>query len=473
MKKELSVSHILIADDDASILASLRLFLKMEGFKVTTASNPAEVEFFIKSQDIALALIDLNYKLDTTSGEEGLTLTQKLKSLDPDLAIICMTGWATVEIAVEVMKSGAGDFVQKPWENERLLAIINAQLAIREQKLKNLRLNEENKTLKQQIAAIDGNDLIAHSPAMKNLLATIDQVAKTDINILITGENGTGKSLLASYIHSISERKSDSFVSVNMGAITETLFESEMFGHVKGAYTDAKENRIGRVELAQNGTLFLDEIANIPLTQQAKLLRLLEEHQFEKVGSSKTQQADIRLVSATNANLQDMVTDKSFRQDLLYRLNTFVIEIPSLKVRVEDILPMAESFIAKSANRYKKASPLLSEDAKKQLLSYEWPGNVRELSHTIERATLLAQGEILSEHLMLKTDDANAYTKVESKIIVEEPNCNNFDGMSMDDIEKTVIETRLQQNKGNALDAAKSLNMSRSAFYRRLDKFGI
>lgn len=463
------MSHILIADDDVSILASLRLFLKMEGFKVTTASNPAEVEYFIKSQDIALALIDLNYKLDTTSGEEGLTLTQKLKSLDPDLAIICMTGWATVEIAVEVMKSGAGDFVQKPWENERLLAIINAQLAIREQKLKNQRLNEENKTLKQQIAAIDGNDLIAHSPTMKNLLATIEQVAKTDINILITGENGTGKSLLASYIHSISERKSDSFVSVNMGAITETLFESEMFGHVKGAYTDAKENRIGRVELAQNGTLFLDEIANIPLTQQAKLLRLLEEHQFEKVGSSKTQQADIRLVSATNANLDDMVTDKSFRQDLLYRLNTFVIEIPSLKVRGEDILPMAESFIAKSANRYKKPAPLLSEDVKQQLLSYEWPGNVRELSHTIERATLLAQGEILSEHLMLKNTDAN----IESKVIVEEPNGNNFDDMSMDDIEKSIIETRLQKNKGNALDAAKSLSMSRSAFYRRLDKFGI
>ncbi|SFC70075.1 sigma-54-dependent transcriptional regulator [Pseudoalteromonas denitrificans] len=461
------MSHILIADDDVSILASLRLFLKMEGFKVTTASNPGEVEYFIKSQDIALALIDLNYKLDTTSGEEGLTLTQKLKSLDPDLAIICMTGWATVEIAVEVMKRGAGDFVQKPWENERLLAIINAQLAIREQKLKNLRLNEENKTLKQQIAAIDGNDLVAHSSVMKNLLSTIEQVAKTDINILITGENGTGKSLLASYIHSISERKSDSFVAVNMGAITETLFESEMFGHVKGAYTDAKENRIGRVELAQSGTLFLDEIANIPLTQQAKLLRLLEEHQFEKVGSSKTQQADIRLVSATNANLEDMVTDKSFRQDLLYRLNTFVIEIPSLKARGEDILPMAKAFIIKSANRYKKRAPELSDIAKQQLITYEWPGNVRELSHTIERATLLAQDEILSEHLMLKNEQP-----VHSAVAHESKE-NDFNDMSMDDIEKSVIESRLRQNKGNALDAAKSLGMSRSAFYRRLDKFGI
>ena len=463
------MSHILIADDDASILASLRLFLKMEGFKVTTASNPAEVEYFIKSQDIALALIDLNYKLDTTSGEEGLSLTQKLKALEPDLAIICMTGWATVEIAVEVMKSGAGDFVQKPWENERLLAIINAQLAIREEKLKNLRLNQENKNLKQQIAAIDGNDLIAHSQAMKSLLATLEQVAKTDINILITGENGTGKSLLAGYIHSISNRSSASFVSVNMGAITETLFESEMFGHVKGAYTDAKENRIGRVELAQSGTLFLDEIANISLTQQAKLLRLLEEHQYEKVGSSKTQQADIRLISATNADLQQMVTDKVFRQDLLYRLNTFVIEIPPLKTRNEDILPMAETFIEKSANRYKKAPPVLSDAAKQQLLNYLWPGNIRELSHTIERATLLADEEILPEHLMLQV--SNEVTS--SSSVVPESNEHDFDVMSMDEIEKSAIETRLRQNKGNALDAAKSLNMSRSAFYRRLDKFGI
>ena len=243
--------NILIADDDASILASLRLFLKGEGFKVTTATSPAEVEFFIKSQDIDLALIDLNYQLDTTSGKEGVDLTEKLKQCDPELAIICMTGWATVEIAVEVMKLGAGDFIQKPWENERLLAIIHNQLALREQKQQNQRLNEENKTLKQHIATIDGNDLVAESEAMKSLLATLTQVAKTNINILIMGDNGTGKSLLASYIHNISEREQGSFVSVNMGAITDSLFESEMFGHVKGAFTDAKEHRIGRVELAK------------------------------------------------------------------------------------------------------------------------------------------------------------------------------------------------------------------------------
>ena len=454
--------NILIADDDASILASLRLFLKGEGFKVTTATSPAEVEFFIKSQDIDLALIDLNYQLDTTSGKEGVDLTEKLKQCDPELAIICMTGWATVEIAVEVMKLGAGDFIQKPWENERLLAIIHNQLALREQKQQNQRLNEENKTLKQHIATIDGNDLVAESEAMKSLLATLTQVAKTNINILIMGDNGTGISLLASYIHNISEREQGSFVSVNMGAITDSLFESEMFGHVKGAFTDAKEHRIGRVELAKGGTLFLDEIANIPLIQQAKLLRLLEEHKFEKLGSSKTQQADIRLISATNANLQDMVVDKTFRQDLLYRLNTFVIEIPPLKARSDDILPMAVAFIKKCATRYNKATPVLSDDAKQQLLSYSWPGNVRELSHTLERATLFAQDEILPEHLMLT-----------GVVEVSDVQLSCDTVLSMDDIEKSVIEIRLKAHKGNALEAAKSLSMSRSAFYRRLDKFGI
>ncbi|WP_019029676.1 sigma-54-dependent transcriptional regulator [Colwellia piezophila] len=462
------MSHILIADDDASIVAALRLFLKSEGFKVTTATSPAEVEFLIKSKEIDLALIDLNYQLDTTSGLEGLALTQKLKDYDADLAVVCMTGWATVEIAVQVMQSGAGDFIQKPWENDRLLSVINNQLALRRQTKNNLKLTEENNNLKQQIAVLDGNDMVAESPAMKSLLTTLEQIAPADINILITGENGTGKSLLANHIHQLSLRADNTFVSVNMGAITDSLFESEMFGHVKGAFTDAKENRIGRVELAEHGTLFLDEIANIPLAQQAKLLRLLEEHQYEKVGASKTQQANIRVISATNSDLLQMVKDKSFRQDLLFRLNTFVVEIPPLKARLEDILPMAEAFIAKCATRYKKAKPKLSVQAEQQLLAYPWPGNVRELSHTLERATLLASDEILTEHLML--------VEVEGAATPEATFAKqgDFDDeMTMDDIEKTVIEQRLRLNKGNASDAAKSLAMSRSAFYRRLDKFGL
>jgi len=462
------VSHILIADDDASIVAALRLFLKSEGFKVTTATSPAEVEFLIKSNEIDLALIDLNYQLDTTSGIEGVELTQKLKNYDANIAVVCMTGWATVEIAVQVMQSGAGDFIQKPWENDRLLSVVNNQLALRQQTKNNLKLTEENNNLKQQIAVLDGNDMVAESAAMKSLLTTLEQISKADINILITGENGTGKSLLASHIHQLSTRADNTFVSVNMGAITDSLFESEMFGHVKGAFTDAKENRIGRVELAEQGTLFLDEIANIPLTQQAKLLRLLEEHQYEKVGASKTQQANIRVISATNSDLPQMVKDKSFRQDLLFRLNTFVVEIPPLRVRLDDILPMAEAFIVKCAARYNKAVPKLSGQAEQQLLSYQWPGNVRELSHTIERATLLASDEILPEHLMLVdvvNEPAQETLSIEHYAFEDE--------MTMDDIEKLVIEQRLKLNKGNASDAAKSLAMSRSAFYRRLDKFGL
>jgi len=462
------VSHILIADDDASIVAALRLFLKSEGFKVTTATSPAEVEFLIKSKEIDLALIDLNYQLDTTSGQEGLQLTEKLKKYDADLVVVCMTGWATVEVAVQAMQLGAGDFIQKPWENDRLLSIINNQLALSRQTKNNLKLTEENNNLKQQIAILDGNEMVAQSAAMKTLLNTLAQIAKADINILITGDNGTGKSLLASHIHQLSSRTDNAFVSVNMGAITDSLFESEMFGHVKGAFTDAKENRIGRVELAEQGTLFLDEVANIPLAQQAKLLRLLEEHQFEKVGASKTQQADIRVISATNGDLAQMVADKSFRQDLLYRLNTFVVEIPPLKARLDDIVPMAENFIAKSAARYNKSAPKLSAQAKEQLLSYAWPGNVRELSHTMERATLLAHDEILSEHLMLVDI---GLSQQPAELVNSVANFSNE--MTMENIEKMVIEQRLKLNKGNATDAAKSLAMSRSAFYRRLDKFGL
>jgi len=470
------VSHILIADDDASIVAALRLFLKSEGFKVTTATSPAEVEFLIKSKEIDLALIDLNYQLDTTSGIEGVELTQKLKNYDANIAVVCMTGWATVEIAVQVMQSGAGDFIQKPWENDRLLSVINNQLALRQQTKNNLKLTEENNNLKQQIAVLDGNDMVAESAAMKSLLATLEQISKADINILITGENGTGKSLLASHIHQLSARANNTFVSVNMGAITDSLFESEMFGHVKGAFTDAKVNRIGRVELAEQGTLFLDEIANIPLAQQAKLLRLLEEHQYEKVGASKTQQANIRVISATNSDLQQMVNEKSFRQDLLFRLNTFVVEIPPLKARLADILPMAEAFMVKCAARYNKAVPKLSGQAEQQLLSYQWPGNVRELSHTIERATLLASDEILAEHLMLVETVNKSTNKSTNESVTEPLSTEHYtfeDEMTMDDIEKLVIEQRLKLNKGNATDAAKSLAMSRSAFYRRLDKFGL
>lgn len=460
------MAHILIADDDASIVASLRLFLKSEGFSVSTASSPAEAVFFAKNKSLDLALIDLNYQADTTSGTEGVNLVEQLVAIDEHLPVVCMTGWASVEIAVDVMKAGAGDFVQKPWDNERLLTIINTQLKLRDERRENRALNQENKELKQQLAKNTG-EFVAHSQSMKQLLQQLSQIAKSNINILITGENGTGKSLLASYIHSVSQRASERFVSVNMGAISESLFESEMFGHVKGAFTDAKENRIGRLELAENGTLFMDEIGNIPLSQQAKLLRVLEEQQFEKVGSSKTQQANIRVISATNADLSAMVEDKLFRQDLLYRLNTFVVEIPTLAARKEDILPLAEQFISSAAQRYEKQVPTLSQAAQEALHTYHWPGNIRELSHTLERATLLAEATIETHHLMLPGQEIRTSDSVTSS----ESTLSN--DATLEEIERNAIEQRLMLFKGNALDAAKSLGMSRSAFYRRLDKYGI
>ena len=395
--------HILIADDDPSIVASLRIFLKSEGFTISTASTPAEAIYFAKNKALDLALVDLNYQADTTSGAEGISLVEQLLATDEELPIVCMTGWASVEIAVDVMKAGAGDFVQKPWENERLLSIIHTQLKLREERKQNKVLNQENEELKHQLSQ-DSGELIANSQSMKLLLAQLEQIAQSDINILITGENGTGKSLLANFIHRFSQRQSQRLVSINMGAISESLFESEMFGHVKGAFTDAKENRIGRVEMAENGTLFMDEIGNIPLSQQAKLLRLLEERQFERVGSSKTQNANIRVISATNADLNEMVTEKVFRQDLLYRLNTFVVEIPSLQHRSEDILPLALHFINKAAERYQKPAPSLSEQAEQALLSYPWPGNVRQLENAVYRAvSLLDDNELRVEHMQLPT----------------------------------------------------------------------
>ncbi|WP_462163310.1 sigma-54-dependent transcriptional regulator [Pseudoalteromonas xiamenensis] len=457
------MKQVLVCDDDPSIVSALRLLLKSEGFTVVTASSPAEAEFFVKSKEIDLALIDLNYHRDTTSGDEGIALIKALKAIDSDLAVVTMTGWASIDIAVSVMQAGAGDFIQKPWENERLLSILNTQLALRAKNKENSLLAAENHALKQSLEPLGKVELIAHSMAMQTLLQQLAPLANSDLNILITGENGTGKSLLAEYIHHLSPRNHARFVSINMGAITDTLFESEMFGHTKGAYTDAKEQRVGRFELANGGTLFMDEVGNIPLSQQGKLLRVLESKQFEKVGSSKTQIADVRIVSATNADLDIMVNNKTFRQDLYYRLNTFVVTLPPLRTRKEDIIPLAEQQLRLAATRQRKPVPRLSESALQALEQYEWPGNVRELSHTMERAALLATTEIGVEHLMLSSSVPTPNQSTRS----------DFGERTMDDIEKEIITARLNAHKGNAVTAAKSLGLSRSAFYRRLEKFEI
>lgn len=463
----MTARHILIADDDHNILVALKMLLSSEGFEVTMASKPAQVSQLVSEQNFDAVLLDLNFELDTTSGEEGLALIEQIYQLDNQLPIIVMTGWATVELAVTAMQKGARDFIQKPWENERLLAIVKAQLTIAEQQQKTARLTQENQLLKA--ASLDNQTMIAQSPAMKRVITTIEQVASSDVSILITGENGTGKSLLAEYIHQISTRHQHSLIQVNMGAISEGLFESEMFGHVKGAFTDARENRIGRFELADQGSLFLDEIGNIPSSQQAKLLRVLESQQFERVGASKTQQVDVRVISATNANMSELITTGEFRQDLLYRLNSMEIRLPALRERIEDILPLAEFYLNKFAQKYHKSALSFNDDATKALLSYSWPGNIRELNHIIERAVLLCQGnEITCEVLSLSAND------LETTDDTFDDTCNvNEFAQPLETLEKAIIARRIAHFRGNMMDAAKSLGLSRSAFYRRIDKYDL
>ncbi|MDF2177152.1 sigma-54 dependent transcriptional regulator [Aliiglaciecola sp. CAU 1673] len=455
-----AAAKILVADDDQAILSSLRILLRSEGFEVQTCSTPAEAEFYVKQQQWDLALLDLNYGMDTTSGKEGMALIAKLRELDEQLPIVVMTGWASIELAVACMQNGAGDFVQKPWENTRLLTTLRNQLQLAGQRRQSARLQEENQLLKKQLQQGSSSQLVAESPLMKRLLEQLLQAAAVDINILILGENGTGKSLLAEYIHQHSARRDGPLIQVNMGAIPENLFESEMFGHVRGAFTDAKQTRIGRFELADGGSLFLDEIGNIPLGQQSKLLRVLEQHSFEKVGAQQTQQVNVRVICATNADLNSMVSQGQFRQDLLYRLNSLVVEIPPLRRRVEDIAPMAALFLKSACARYKKTQLTLSEGAQKTLEQYDWPGNIRELAHCIERAVVLCQGQSIEpEHLQLSPVKALATETME------------FEEQSLDDIERQVIKARLSHYQGNMQECARSLGLSRSAFYRRLEKY--
>lgn len=454
---------ILIADDDPRILTTLKLLLKSQNYQVVTVSSPAELLTVLARRSFSVALIDLNYQDDTTSGKEGLALITKMKALDEHMPIVVMTGYSSVDIAVEVMKEGAADFVQKPWKNERLLNILQAQVHIQDMAKKGQKLAQENALLKAENSH-DSENIIANSTVMQQLLTQLEKLAKSDMNILFTGENGTGKSMFAGYLHQCSQRHQQSLISVNMGAITNNLFESEMFGHIKGAFTDAKETRIGRFELAEGGTIFLDEIANIPLSQQAKLLRVLEENQFEKVGSAKTQYVDVRLVSATNASLTELINQGKFRQDLLYRINTIEIHIPPLRERVADILPLAQHYLKQFANKYALDCPELCQQAVAALKSYQWPGNIRELSHMMERAIFLSQKQIIT--LGDLGFAANAKDEV-TDLHRSDINCEED---TLEIIERQIIVDRLARYNNNAHETALSLGLSRSSYYRRLEK---
>ncbi|MBV9008811.1 MAG: sigma-54-dependent Fis family transcriptional regulator [Verrucomicrobia bacterium] len=448
------MARILIADDQPDVLEALRILLKGAGHQSDSVTSLTGIFNALEKRDYALLMMDLNYTRDTTSGQEGLEVIPKLQELDSTLPIVVMTAWATIDLAVEAMKRGARDFVPKPWDNERLLAIVRTQIELSAALRKGRKLEAANQLLRG-----GAPNIIAESAAMRPVLEMIARVAPSDANVLITGENGTGKGLIAQALHALSPRASHTMMTVNMGGLSETIFESELFGHVKGAFTDAKSDRAGRFELADESTLFMDEIANIPLNLQAKLLRMLETGEFERVGSSKTLHANVRIISATNANLHDEVAAGKFRQDLLFRLNTIEIALPPLRDRKEDIMPLANNFLRQHAKRYRKTIGGFDETGRERLMAHAFPGNVRELDHVIERAVLMSSGsQIKARDLGLSTGSGDS---------------RGLEEMSLEEVEAYLIKKALARAGGNARQAAEALGLSRSAFYRRLQQYGL
>jgi DNA-binding NtrC family response regulator len=451
-------ARILIADDQIDVLEALRLLLKRDGFAVLTAQSPAGVMAMLESEDVDVLLMDLNYARDTTSGREGLDLLARVRQLDASLPVVVMTAWGSVEGAVEAMRGGARDYVQKPWDNTRLLATLRTQLELGRALRRSRRLEEENTHLRK---GGERTSLVGESRAMLPIRRLVERVAPSGANVLITGEHGTGKEVVARWLHSASGRPERPFVAVNSGGLSEGVFESELFGHVKGAFTDAKADRIGCFELADGGTLFLDEIGNMPLTQQAKLLRVLQTGELHPVGSSKVRRVSVRVVSATNVDLGKAVQEGRFREDLLYRLNTVEVHLPPLRDRREDIPLLAAHFLGVHGQRYGRTGMKLAPSALDALMGYPWPGNVRELEHAVERALLMAAGdEVTAEDLLLRRGGGR-----EGQSRLEE--------MTLEEVERYLIERSLTRHDGNVSDAAKALGLSRSALYRRMQYYGI
>src|SRR5207302_1810522 len=446
--------RVLLADDQADIRNALRLLLKREGYETQGVASPAEALSAIESREFDAVLMDLNYARDTTSGQEGLDLLTRIQMLDSTLPVIVMTAWSSIEVAVEAMRRGARDFVQKPWENTRLLAILRTQIDLRQALRQASRLEAENRILRAESRPT----FLTKSAAMAPVLELIGQIGPSDANVLITGEHGSGKEVVARTLYALSNRASRPLVAVNTGGLPEGVFESELFGHVRGAFTDAKSDRIGRFELAHGGTLFLDEIANVPPSQQAKLLRVLESGELQRVGSSRTQRVDVRLISATNANLAQEVAAERFREDLLFRLNTVEIHLPPLRERRDDIPLLAMHFLRQYGQRYRKNLGGFDAAAMQALLEHPWPGNVRELDHATERAVLMStEGVIRTADLALRIRDT----------------AQRLEDMSLEDVESFLIKKALSRYSGNISQAAEALGLSRSALYRRLQKYGL
>ena len=450
-----STPKVLVADDQRDVLESISLLLKGEGYYIEGVTSPAGVLAAVESKDFDCVLMDLNYARDTTSGEEGLNLLARLQALDQTLPVVVMTAWGTVEVAVEAMRRGARDFIQKPWENARLLAILRTQIELSQALRRGQRLEAENRLLRAE----GHPQLIAESHAMQPVRDIIARVGPSEANVLITGEHGTGKEVVAQMLHAVSPRASKPMVTVNAGGLSEGLFESELFGHVKGAFTDARSDRVGRFELADGGTLFLDEIANVPLNLQAKLLRVLQTGELERVGSSRTRRVNARVLAATNADLNHAVTSGQFREDLLFRINTVEIQLPPLRDRREDIPLLAKHFLRSHTKRYQKDVTGFDASAMQALLGHPWPGNVRELDHVVERAVLMAQGSLVTASDLGLRSAREISTRLED--------------MSLEEVEAFLIQKALSRFDGNVSRAAEALGLSRSALYRRLERYGL
>jgi DNA-binding NtrC family response regulator len=449
--------RVLCADDQMDVLEALRLLLKNEGFEITSAASPAGILAAVEGADFDAVLMDLNYARDTTSGREGLDLLTRLQTIDPSLPLVVMTAWGSVEGAVEAMRRGARDYIQKPWDNARLLATLRTQVELGRALRRTRRLEDE--TSRQRDRELPR--LVASSRAMHPVLRLMERVGPSEANVLITGAHGTGKEVVARWLHASSPRAGKPFVAVNAGGLADGVMESELFGHVRGAFTDAKTDRVGCFELADGGTLFLDEIANMPLGQQAKLLRVLQTGEFHPVGSSRVRRSDVRILSATNVDVAREAAEGRFREDLLYRLNTVELRLPRLAERREDIPELAADFLGRQAVRYGKQIGGLAQSAMQSLLEHSWPGNVRELEHVIERAVLLAEGDTVgAEDLVLRPRGDGG-------------GGNRLEEMTLEEVERHLIQRALERTGGNVSDAAKALGLSRSALYRRLQQYGL
>lgn len=444
----MNAQRILIADDQPDVREALGLLLSSEGYKVETAASPAEVLVALERPGNVALILDLNFRADTTSGKEGLALIKEIRALSPDLPVIVLTGWGNVELAVEAMRAGANDFLEKPWENTRLLTVLRNQMALAD-------VRAENQRLRAEAPVLDDSEVIFRSRAMQNVMDMVAKVAQGDVSVLITGESGTGKGVIAREIHRRSTRSAAPFVHVNLGALPETLLESELFGHARGAFTDARTEKPGRFELADRGTLFLDEISNTTAAAQARLLTVLESHAVERLGETRPRKVDVRIVSATNAAIAERIASGEFRQDLFYRLNTVEIHLTPLRERPDDILLLANHFLTRFAAKHGKSPMRFDDAAGEALIGYDWPGNIRELAHVIERAVLLCEGERIGPSDLRLPDTGNGLS---------------LDTMSLEQAERYLLRRALDRAGGDAEAAARQLGLSRSAFYRRLAK---